>query len=136
MADTISLDALISGLENAPKRIADEGKRIMVSETPVGPTGNLRRSIEILEQDDFHCVIGTTIEYATHVENGHGPSVAKNVPYLVFKGYKPGDKSIHWGDDSGVTYRIFSTKGAPANPFLERTAEALQKLDWVRILGM
>ena len=141
MADRIPLEALLMDLEDFPKRIAEEGKRTMIEETPVGPTGNLRKSIKVLEQDDRHCVIGTTLEYATHVENGHGPVNVKPERLkenpkakLRYFGYAPGPKSIH-KNDAGEVYFRRRTGKADANPFLERTADALGKINWAHILN-
>lgn len=130
----ISVEILLTKLDNFPDKIAKKCKELMVEETPVGPTGNLRKSIEILEQDDTHAVIGTTLEYAYYVENGRGPVFAKDKKALHYFGYAPGPKSIHTPGDPGAEYFRGAAGPAPANPFVERTKERIEKTNWAGVL--
>ena len=136
----ISVEVLLDKLDNFPDKIAKKCKELMVDETPVGPTGNLRKSIEILEQDNTHAVIGTTKEYAYYVENGHGPVVAKTVKRngklkkLHYFGYAPGPKSIH-KNDAGTEHFAYSTGPAPPNQFVERTKDRIEKTNWAGVFN-
>ena len=142
----ISVDVLLDKLDDFPDKIAKKCKELMVEETPVGPTGNLRKSIEILEQDNTHAVIGTTLEYAYYVENGRGPIVANHTTRkgqlgkLHYFGYAPGPKSIHGrrfgaAGDPGVEYFRTSVGPADPNPFVEDTKKRIEQTNWVGVFN-
>lgn len=147
MAD-ITLDELVVKLNVFTSKASEKCKDILVEETPVGPTGGLRRSIKILEQDAEHALIGSQLDYAHYVEYGRGKVVAKNEPArtgnpnrrhtLHYFGYNPGPHSIHGrnygGGDANVEYFRHSTGPAEPNKFLERAVEDIKKTDFSYLL--
>lgn len=145
-----TLDELMTRLREFPDRVAEKSKELMISETPIGPTGNLQKSISVLEKTNEYCVVGTQLYYAEFVEKGRGPvpsvqtrndakKKGEKPKMLHYWGYNPGnDKSIHGkkygGGDEGVEYFMRSVKRAKANPFAKRARTKINNANWHAVL--
>ena len=130
MADA-SLDEVLELLKQFPRTIAEQCRDIMRYETPVGATGDLRKSVDIIEQTDTYAVIGTDLSYAPKVENGRGPVRAhpgrsalnpNRAHSLRYFEYAPGPKSVH-EQRYPVGTPVYGHEFGPSkpNPFAERT---------------
>ena len=100
MAD-LSLAEAAYRLSVLGEKVAQECVNIMWDETPVGPSGNLRRSIRHEKVGPESYFIGTDLYYAEWVNYGRGPVRPKHTTRtgrpgkLRYYEYTPGPKSIH-----------------------------------------
>lgn len=141
MAD-FTLQEAADRLSTLSDRICKQCVDVMKSETPQGRTKRLYNSIhsEPVGRDQYF--IGTDVEYASWVENGRGAVHSKKTAYdigtrkprrvaLRYLEYTPGPKSIHTpipGYKPGDAVYRYSTGPAPANPFVKRSYDRIDKM--------
>lgn len=126
MAD-YTLRQALDRLETLGSRIATTIYTVMKDETPVGPTGELEKSIYWKQTGSEEWFIGTDMYYAKWVENGRGPVRAKYAPFLKYIDYYGGKKSIHFGT-KGAFIKKKAVNRADPNPFVDRTKQRIEKM--------
>lgn len=91
------------------RQAAVEGKRIYKKHVPVGATGNMRESVDIIEKQTksggldkrANIIIGPTIDYASFVDQGTVESPGMYVPILgvrIKRGIHPGQSGQNFNE--------------------------------------
>lgn len=130
---TMTLQGALQRLKEFGPKVAKKIYKTMQNEVPIGPTGNLKKSLYWEQTGSEEWFIGTKQYYAKWVEEGRGPVTAKNAPFLQYQDYFGGHKSIHnknlgKAGYNGVWIRKKSVAKAEPNPFVERTKKDVEKM--------
>lgn len=134
----LTLAEALSRLETLGDRIAKQCEDVMKSVTPVGRTGNLKKSIYHRQEGADTWFIGTDIYYASWVENGRGEVTPKKTAYSIrtrtprtvplrWIDYDGDINSVHHGKPGAVVYAMRSRKSTP-NPFVGRAKRIIDQM--------
>ena len=129
MAD-LTLSEALSRLETLGDRIAKQCEDTMKSVTPVGRTGNMKKSIHYTKESDERYFIGTDMYYAEWVENGRGevrPRHSGKRASLMWVDYNGDINSVHHGTPGKVYYRRHAGPSKP-NPFVGRAKRIIDQM--------
>jgi hypothetical protein len=88
-------------------------------ESPVGATGDLRRSWQLFRTSDDEVVLGSRINYAQAVNDGSEPHEPNFGDIQVWARRVIGDESA-----AGPVFRKIKREGTEPNPYIDRAFEA------------
>jgi len=135
-------DDIREELESFMTRVAADLSNFAKDEAPVGASGRLRQSIQVLGYDsnDASIVVAVNAGYAGAVEFGREPGEWPNIQSLrKWVGRVIGEESYTaWGENSDwevktldqATYivgRSIKESGTEANPFMQRAIDRLNQ---------
>lgn len=101
--------------------VANELVNQLKMEAPVGATGDLRRSFQILQKGPRSIVVGTRLDYALFVQEGTGPIDNPPPPFAPFKVWarrKLGAEHL-----AGPVWMKIRQEGVDANPYVDRAID-------------
>jgi len=118
------LNELEDGLTAEVRQLLIEISNTLVNnlkrESPVGATGDLRRSWQIFTTADDEVVLGSRIGYAQYVNDGTEPHTPPFEPIQVWSRRVLGDEGL-----AGAVWQKIRQEGTDANPYLDRSFEAM-----------
>jgi len=118
-----NLNELEGGLTAEVRQLLIEISNTLVNnlktESPVGATGDLRRSWQIFTTQDDEVVLGSRIGYAQAVNDGTEPHEPNFADIQVWARRVIGDESA-----AGPVFRKIKREGTDANPYIDRAFEA------------
>ena len=87
-------------------------------EAPVGATGDLQSSFQVLGRGDGVLFVGSRLQYAHYVQTGTRPHTPPFEPIKIWARRKLGDE-----DAAGPVWNKIREEGTDANPYIDRAIE-------------
>lgn len=98
-------DIILRGMEKTADKVVDKMKEVIYTlhGNPAN-TGNLMDSVDKVKAGAWNWIVYPSADYASFVNNGRGPVVPKNKPYLVYGGKLAGRRSLYSAKYEGSNF--------------------------------